>query len=94
MNSITKKAAITTFAILALTLTALGASATDANAGGWGKKKFHLYIHNHHRHHYGYAYRCTPKFKRIWIWSPRHGRNIKRLVKVGKWCGGRYYNIY
>ncbi len=36
----------------------------------------------------------TLKNRRIWIWSPKHGRKIKRLVKVGKWCNGRYIDLY
>lgn len=90
MNMI-KKTALTAVAIAAISMASLGASATDANAG-W--KKFKRFHHFHIGHHYNYGYYCKPHFKRIWVWSPRKGRKVLRLMKIGKWCGGRYISLY
>lgn len=91
MNNTLKKIAISSFAIIAIAATGLSASTTKAEAG-WGKKKFHhFYFKSRYYNNYDYNH-CTPKFRPIWVWSPYHGRKIKKLVKVGKWCGGRYYD--
>lgn len=97
MNSL-KKTMVTACAIATISFAALGATATGASAGGW--KKHHRHHHFHTRyykpHYYGhnYGYHCKPKFRRIWVWSHRKGRKVKRLVQVGKWCNGRYYSTY
>ena len=90
MNMI-KKTALTAVAITAISFASLGAGVSDANAGG---KKFKRFHHFYTGYHYNYGHYCKPKFRKIWVWSPRHGHKIKRWVKVGKWCGGRYYSIY
>ena len=92
MNMI-KKTALTATAIAAISLATLGASASDAEAGWKKKKHFHFYG-KHHSFNYGHGYYCKPKYRKIWVWSPRHGHKIKRWVKVGKWCGGRYISLY
>jgi len=97
MNTL-KKTMVTACAIAAISLTALGTSTTAASAG-WKKHKLrHHFIHRHfykpHFYGHNYGYRCKPKYRKIWVWSPRKGRKIKRWVKVGKWCNGRYYDYY
>jgi len=90
-----KKTALTAVAIATISMAALGASSTDASAGKW--KKFHKFGHHFaygHKYGQGHGYYCKPKYKKLWVWSPRHGRKIKRWVKVGKWCGGEYISLY
>lgn len=89
MNMI-KKTAITACAIATISMAALSAGATDANAGWKKHKKFHHHFRHHYAYDYGYRH-CKPKFRKIWVYSPYHGRKIKRWVKVGKWCGHSYY---
>lgn len=98
MNMI-KKTIVTSLAIATVSIAALSVSVSGASAGGW--KKHHKHHHNFHKgwhkpyhYNYNYGYSCKPKFRRIWVWSPYHGRKIKRLVKVGEWCGGRYIDLY
>ena len=89
MNMITKTA-LTTLAIAGIAIAALSINTSDASAGGWKKfKRFH-----HFNAGYNHNYHCTPKFKKIGVWSPRKGRKVLRLVKVGKYCGGRYIKLY
>ena len=94
MNTMIKKILLPALVISAIAMAALSSGITDAKAGGWGKKKFHLHIHKPYHYGYHYNYRCKPKYRKIWVWSPRLGRKIKRFVRVGKWCGHRYYNYY
>lgn len=89
MNMI-RKTTITACAIAAISMAALSAGTSEANAGWKKHKKFH----HHFRHHYAWSYgyrHCKPRFRRIWVYSPRHGHKVKRLVRVGRWCGHRYY---
>lgn len=85
-----KKTALTAITITAISFAALGAGATDANAGGWKKHKHFHHWAKHYAYDYGYHY-CKPKFRKIWVWSPRKGRKIKRWVRIGKKCGYKYY---
>ncbi len=90
MNMI-QKTGIATIALAGIALASLGLGASDASAGGWKKfKRFHHFHAGYHYNHYNY---CTPKFRKMWVWSPRRGRKILRTVRVGKWCGGRYYRF-
>lgn len=93
MNMI-KKTALTAVAIATISMASLGAGATEASAGGWKKHKHFHHFYTGHHYNYGHGYYCKPKYRKIWVWSPRRGRNIKRWVKVGKWCGGRYISLY
>ncbi|MBO6548594.1 MAG: hypothetical protein JJ964_03120 [Rhizobiales bacterium] len=98
MNTL-KKTVMTACAIATISFAALGATSTGASAG-WKKHRHHHHFHgrffkpHHYSYNYGYGYYCKPKYRKIWVWSPRKGRKVKRLVKVGKWCNGRYYNYY
>ncbi len=93
MSTLLKKSALTAAAIATISMVSLGASATDANAGGKKFKKFH-------NHNYSVDFGndnddeegCRPKYKKIWVWSPRKGRKVKRWVRVGEWCGNNYYS--
>ena len=87
MNMITKSA-LTALAIAGLAIATLSINTSDAQAGKFKKFK------GFHKFHVGYHYKhdCTPKFRKIGVWSPRKGRKVLRLVKVGNWCGGRYYS--
>lgn len=89
MNMI-KKTAITACAIATISMAALGAAATDANAGWKKHKKFRHHFRHHFAYDYGYRH-CKPKYRKIWVYSPRYGRKIKRWVKVGRWCGYHHY---
>lgn len=94
MNTL-KKTVMTACAIATISFAALGATSTGASAGWKKHRHFHGHFFKHHyAYDYGYGYYCKPKFRKIWVWSPRKGRKVKRLVKVGKWCNGRYYNYY
>ncbi len=86
-----KKTALTAAAIASLSVAIMGATATSASAG-WKKHK-HFHWHAKHRF-YNHGHYCKPKYRKIWVWSPRHGHKIKRWVKVGKWCNGRYISLY
>ena len=94
MDTLIKKILLPALIIAGIAMAVLSSGITDAKAGGWGKKKFHLHFHKPYHYGYHYNYRCKPKYRKIWVWSPRHGRKIKRFVRVGKWCGNRYYNYY
>ena len=93
MNNLIKKIAVTGCAVAAIALTSLSMSASEAEAG-WGKKKFRAHFRHRHHYNYNYNYKCRPDYRRIWVWSPKHGRKIKRLVRVGKWCADQYYSKY
>ncbi len=86
MNTI-RKTTLSALAIATISLTALGAGASDANAGGWKKfKKFHHFHHRAYHYNYDYGYHCKPKYRKLWVWSPRKGRKVLRWVRVGKRC--------
>lgn len=90
MNLI-RKTTITACAIAVVGMAALSTGATDANAGWKKHKKFHHHFRRHHAWTYHHGY-CKPKFRKIWVYSPRRGRKVKRWVRVGRWCGyGRYH---
>lgn len=91
--SLLKKSALTAVAIATISMAALGAGATDASAGGWKKHKHFKHFYNHH-YAYDYGYYCKPRYRKIWVWSPRHGHKIKKWVRINKYCGRGYYEGY
>lgn len=87
-----KKTALTAITIATISMASLGAGATEASAG-WKKHK-RFFHHFKHHYAYDYGYRCRPKYRKIWVWSPRKGRKVKRWVRIGRKCGHRYHYGY
>jgi hypothetical protein len=76
-------------AIITLSITALAIGTTNAKAGG----KRHFGFHGkHYKNPYllKHEYVCEPRYITTWVYSKRHGKKIRRTIRIEDRCNMHY----